>query len=313
MSISATSAVLLVVACAWLNPAAGEQLCAERSDVLGVSRTIDIDASTGPRFGAPHGGQPLLAEREVALTFDDGPLRGHTRAVLDALAAQCTRATFFVVGRMALADAALSREYASRGHTVASHTWSHHNLGALSPEKGIAEMELGLSAVRLATGAAVAPFFRFPYLRETPAMLSHLRERQFAVFAVDVDSKDYATRDPNALRRRVMTELARRHGGIILLHDIQGSTARALPALLADLKARGYRVVHLQAKAEATTLEAFDARAQQEMQRQKKTAASERQGASRPAHAAPARRNGADAEAPPRGRTRRAPRAEGGG
>jgi len=314
MSSATTSAALLVLAFASLTPAAAEQPCADRPDVLGVARTVEIDTGTGPRFATHDGGQPLLAEREVVLTFDDGPLRAHTRAVLEALAAQCTRATFFVVGRMALADAAWAREYASRGHTVASHTWSHQNLAALSARKAIAEMELGLSAVRLATGAPAAPFFRFPYLRESPEMLAHLRERQFAVFGIDIDSKDYATRDPNAVRRRVITELARRHGGIILFHDIQASTARALPALLADLKARGYRVVHLQAKAEATTLPEFDAQAQQEFEKRHRTAAGERQGASRwPASHAATRQDGADAEPLPPARARRAPTPEGDG
>jgi peptidoglycan-N-acetylglucosamine deacetylase len=310
MSTKSAAAAVLFLASACLAPAAAGEACSERSDVLGVARTIEIDTSAGPRFASRDGGQALLADGEVVLTFDDGPLRVHTRRVLDALAAQCTRATFFLVGSMALADPDWAREYARRGHTVASHTWSHANLGALSQEKGIAEMELGLSAVRLATGGPVAPFFRFPYLRETPGMLAHLKERQFAEFGIDIDSKDYATHDPNAVRRRVLTELARRHRGIILFHDIQASTAHALPLLLADLKTRGYHVVHLLAKQEATTLADFDALAAQEFEKRHKTATGERPSGGRwpsshpPVHSATVRRGAPDAEPLPRAHAR---------
>ncbi len=313
MSTNSAAAALLLLATACLAPAAAEEPCGARTDVLGVARTVEIDTSTGPRFAVRDGAQPPLADGEVVLTFDDGPLRTHTRRVLDALAAQCTRATFFLVGSMALADPDWAREYARRGHTVASHTWTHAHLDAMSLEKGIAEMELGLSAVRLATGGPVAPFFRFPYLRETPGMVAHLRERHIAEFGIDIDSKDYATHDPDAVRRRVITELARRHRGIILFHDIQASTARALPLLLADLKARGYRVVHLVAKGEATTLADFDALAEQEFEKRHKTAAGERPSPDRwpsshpPVHSATVRRGAPDADQLPRARARAAP------
>ena len=72
-----------------------------------------------------------------------------------------------------------------------------------------------------------------------------------------------------------MADLARAKKGIILFHDIQPSTARALPGLLADLKAKGYRIVHLQPKAEATTMPEFDAIAQQELDRRRATVASQ--------------------------------------
>ena len=72
--------------------------------------------------------------------------------MLDALAAHCTKATFFVVGRMAVADPEMVQEYARRGHTIGTHTWSHANLQALTPLKARAEIELGFSAVQQALG-----------------------------------------------------------------------------------------------------------------------------------------------------------------
>ena len=121
-------------------PAAAQDSCAS-SNVLGVSRVVEIDTSTGPKFGFQYSdANSFLAEGEVVLTFDDGPLRAYTKPVLEALAAQCTKATFFVVGRMAVADPEMVKEYARRGHTVGTHTWSHANLAHLSAPKARAEI-----------------------------------------------------------------------------------------------------------------------------------------------------------------------------
>lgn len=256
-------------------PAVAQEACTPGPDALGVSRVAEIDTSAGPRFGVQYKEQDLLADGEVVLTFDDGPLRAYTKHVLEALQAHCTKATFFVVGRMAVADPEMVREYARFGHTVGIHTWSHANLHSITPLKARMEVELGFSAVQQALGKPVAPFFRFPYLADSKSMTTHLQERHVAIFSIDVDSKDYRTRDPGSVHRKVMADLARAKKGIILFHDIHASTARALPGLLADLKAKGYRIVHLQPKAEATTMPEFDAIAQQELDRRRTTVASQ--------------------------------------
>jgi peptidoglycan-N-acetylglucosamine deacetylase len=258
-----------------LAPAIAQEACPPGPNALGVSRVAEIDTSSGPRFGFQYKEQDVLADGEVVLTFDDGPLRPYSRPVLEALAAHCTKATFFVVGRMAVADPEMVREYARLGHTIGIHTWSHANLHSITPLKARTEIELGFSAVQQALGKPVAPFFRFPYLADTKSMTTHLQERHVAIFSIDLDSKDFRTRDPGTVHRRVMGDLARAKKGIILFHDIQPSTARALPSLLADLKAKGYRVVHLQPKAEATTMPEFDVVAQRELDRRRATVAAQ--------------------------------------
>ena len=255
-------------------PAVAQEDCVPGPNALGVSRTIEVDTTGGPRFGVQYKTTPLpLADGEIVLTFDDGPIRSHTKAVLDALAAHCTKATFFLVGRMAVSDPEMVREYARRGHTVGTHTWSHANLQALTPLRARQEIELGFSAVQKAMGHPIAPFFRFPYLRDTPSMVTHLEARNVAMFSIDVDSKDYRTRDGASVHRKVMADLGKAKKGIILFHDIQTSTARALPALLADLKAKGYRIVHLVPKAQVATVADFDAMAQTELAKKQAGAA----------------------------------------
>ena len=239
-------------------------------NALGVSRIIEIDANDGPRFGVP-GPEPfqLLHDKEVILTFDDGPIRRYTRPILDALDEQCVKATFFSVGRMALSDPQTLRDTADRGHTIAAHTWSHKRLDKIGAAASKQEIELGFSAVSLALGRPVAPFFRFPYLAESSAMRAHLRSRHIANVAIDIDSRDFLTRNPSVMRKNVMSQLARKHRGIILFHDIQPSTAGGLRALLTELKANGYKIAHIVSKTGATTLPEFDAMAEREAQRRK--------------------------------------------
>jgi peptidoglycan/xylan/chitin deacetylase (PgdA/CDA1 family) len=251
-----------------LQPALGQEPCARNPNALGVARTVVIDTAPGPQFGAQYR-DTFLADREVVLTFDDGPSRAYTRPILETLSAHCTKATFFMVGIMALADPAMVKEVARQGHTIASHTWSHANLQRLTPLKARAEIEMGFSGVQQALGAPIAPFFRFPYLRDTAFSLGYLQSRQLSAFSIDVDSKDYLTRDPATVRERVLRELAARRKGVILFHDIHASTASALPGLLAEIKARGFRIVHIKPKAQAETVADYDALAQKESERRR--------------------------------------------
>jgi peptidoglycan/xylan/chitin deacetylase (PgdA/CDA1 family) len=268
------AALFVWVLAGLLQPALAQARCDPGKDKLGVARTVVINASKAPHFGSHYKDHmALLADGEVVLTFDDGPSRAYTRPILEALAAQCTRATFFMLGRMALADPQLVKEVARQGHTVATHTWSHANIQSLAEVKALDEIEMGFSAVQQALGKPVAPFFRFPYLRDTAATLHHLKGRQLAIFSIDIDSRDFQTKDAATVYDRVLGEVAARRKGIILFHDIQASTARALPRILEELKARGFRVVHLTAKGGAETLTEYDALAQQEAERRRLAAA----------------------------------------
>jgi peptidoglycan-N-acetylglucosamine deacetylase len=233
--------------------------CASDPSRLGLSRVVEIDTAGGPQFGGGHGGETdFLKDGEVILTFDDGPLRPYTRPVLKALAEECTKATFFMVGRMAAADPALAKEIAASGHTVASHTWSHPNLSPIGLFKARKEFELGLAAVNKALGRPAAAFFRFPYLSENRFLTAYAKSRNISNIWVDVDSKDYMTRDSKLVHNRIMAQLKTQRKGIILMHDIQPSTAGAIKGLLRDLHDKGFRVVHIVPKTSVEAVAAYD-------------------------------------------------------
>jgi hypothetical protein len=126
-------------------------------------------------------------------------------------------------------------------------------------EQAKAEIEMGISAVHLAAGGGkVAPFFRFPALQHPPQLLSYLAERNIGVFSTDIDSRDFKLRKPEDVIKSVMNQLEKHGKGIILMHDFKHHTADALPELLRELKAGGYKVVHMMPKGEVTTVPKYD-------------------------------------------------------
>lgn len=240
-------------------PEATKTACAN-PNALGVSRTVEIDTTGGPGFGMDHyKAYDFLQPKEVVLTFDDGPQVNTTQAILDALDEHCTKAIFFSLGKMALGLPAIIRDVAGRGHTIGTHTWSHQDLRKKSDQEAKDEIEKGISGVRRAVGGPISPFFRYPYLRDSKATLAHLASRNISMFSTDVDSFDFKRQTPERLIESIMKKLEKNGKGIVLMHDIQHHTAKAMPALLAALQGAGYKVVHMKAKDELKTLAEYDA------------------------------------------------------
>ena len=230
-------------------------------DALGVGRVVEIDTTGGPGFGFEHFKQlDFLRDKEVVLTFDDGPWPVNTPAVLKALGEECTKAIFFPIGKHATYYPEILKQVATAGHTVGAHTWSHANLNnkKLSEQQQIDEIEKGYSAVKWAIGGAPAPFFRFPALQHPPTMVTYLGNRNVAIYSCDVDSFDFRAKNADKIVETVMGKLDKNGKGIILMHDFQKHTAEALPQLLRKLKAGGYKVVHMRAKAQLQTIASYD-------------------------------------------------------
>lgn len=224
-------------------------------EAIGTSRTLEVGAAGGLHVGQKTYPQTLaLADKEVVLTLDDGPLPGLTDRALDALARECVRATFFFIGRNAQASPEIVRRAARDGHTIGHHTWSHpgRTLRGLSSAAAIEEIRRGIEATQRAAGQGewtdgrpATPFFRFPGFADTPETLAWLDSHDMVVFGADVWASDWTPRTPEAQLELVMRRLAASHGGILLLHDIHAQTVAMLPMLLRRLKQDGFRIVHL--------------------------------------------------------------------
>jgi peptidoglycan/xylan/chitin deacetylase (PgdA/CDA1 family) len=232
----------------------------DNPQALGVSRTVEIDTTGGPGIGFEHFKQlDFLRDKEVVLTFDDGPWVT-TPAVLKALADEGVKAIFFSTGKHATYYPEILRQVAAAGHSVGSHTWSHKDLSRMSVDDAKAEIEKGISAVKwaLEDQGQEAPFIRFPALRHPPELVTYMGERNIAIFSTDMDSFDFKLRKPEQVIKSVMAKLAKHGKGIVLMHDFQHATSLALPELLSQIKAGGYKIVFMRPAKPVTTLPQYD-------------------------------------------------------
>lgn len=232
-------------------------------EALGTSRIIAVGTQGGLEVGLKTYPQTLsLADHEVILTFDDGPAAKTTPQILAALASECVRATFFEIGRNAERLPQIARREVMEGHTVASHTYSHpqETLRFMSDVAAREEVVKGMIAVEKAAygqnfGANApkdlkdlklhAPFFRFPGFADTPELRKWLAANNVGVFSVDLWAGDWIKTTPQEELKVVMRRLNRLDKGVLLLHDTHQWTADMVPMLLRELKAKGYRVVHM--------------------------------------------------------------------
>jgi peptidoglycan/xylan/chitin deacetylase (PgdA/CDA1 family) len=238
-------------------------------NALGVGRTVEIDTTGGPGFGFEHFKElDFLRDHEVVLTFDDGPWPGNTPAVLKALAEECTTGIFFSIGKHATYYPEILKQVYAAGHTVGTHTWSHADLSSkkLSDDQRKEEIEKGISAVKWALGGiSPSSFFRFPDLRHPPEMVTYLGTRNIAIFSCDLDSFDFKAKNAKQVIDVTFRKLDKLGKGIILMHDFHKHTAEALPELLHRLKAEGYKVVAMRAKAPVQSLPQYDEEIQKDI------------------------------------------------
>jgi peptidoglycan/xylan/chitin deacetylase (PgdA/CDA1 family) len=223
------------------------QDCKGNPDALGTSRILEVKPSDYPLVGKMQYMETVrLKDREIVLTFDDGPMKDHTEAILDALKRECVKATFFMLGVNAAEYPKLARRVYDEGHTVGYHTFSHPDVEKISFEKAKSDIKTGIAAVRdaLGPGRHAAPFYRPPYLSMTRELERYLNSQGMVVWSIDADSEDWKNSSEDALVQRTLERLEAAGKGILLLHDIQPITVRIMPRLLAELKARNFRIVH---------------------------------------------------------------------
>jgi peptidoglycan/xylan/chitin deacetylase (PgdA/CDA1 family) len=224
--------------------------CPGHPDALGTSRVLALDPAQYPRIGHMQYPDSLpLADKEVVLTFDDGPILPYSDQILDILASQCVKATYFLVGEMARAFPATVRRIYEEGHTIGTHSEDHPaRFGQLPVEKMRREIDWGISDVSAALGDSkyLAPFFRIPGLARSDIVERELAARGLTVFSSDTDADDWHYRiSSQQIIALAMRRLEAEGKGILLLHDIHPATVAALPGLLKELKEKGFHIVQV--------------------------------------------------------------------
>src|SRR4051812_39513838 len=243
------AAVLLGMASGMAAAPASAADCPGNPGALGTSRTLAIDPREHPLIGTMQYAETLpLQDHEVVLTFDDGPLPPHSTQVLDVLASQCVKATFFIIGRMARQFPEGVRRVRDAGHTIGTHTQNHPlSMDRMPIERARQEIDDGIAATAAALGdqGGLAPFFRIPGLLRAAAVEDYLSSKGIQTWSADFPADDWHHISPARVYDAAMRRLEAKGKGILLLHDIQARTVAALPKILHELKARGYRIVHV--------------------------------------------------------------------
>lgn len=227
------------------------QTCPGNPDALGTARTLTVDVKSTPRVGRKQFPATLpLADKELVLTFDDGPWPATTSKALDALKHECVQATFFLLGRNAADYPAIAKRELAEGHSLGHHSFSHPLLSHMSLERARAEIDRGIAADEAAVYGVrrtepATPFFRFPGFASNPALLDAVNGRGMVVFGADVWASDWLPMGPEQELHLILGRIDKVGRGIVLLHDTKRQTAQMLPAFLRELKRRGYRIVHV--------------------------------------------------------------------
>src|ERR1700730_11329751 len=243
------SALFLTLLLACIGQTASAADCPGHPDALGTSRILVVDPKAHPRIGTMQYSETLpLEDHEVVLTFDDGPLPRNSNQILDILASQCVKATFFTIGRMAQAYPEGVRKLRDAGHSIGTHTQNHPlSMDRMSVERAKQEIDDGIASVKTALGddAALAPFFRSPGLLRADGVEDYLASQGLQIWSADFLADDWRHVSSSRVYDLAIKRLEDKGRGILLLHDIQARTFAALPRVLHELKARGYRIVHV--------------------------------------------------------------------
>ena len=226
---------------------------ADRPAPVAYNADVDVDRAGILAEGAEGSG-------EIALTFDDGPSAENTPELLRILAAHHAKGTFFMNGER-LAGSGVVAEMNRRIAVAiarAGHAIGNHGLDHLPLDEGSADWigyQIEESARRIAETTGVQPrFFRPPYGRLGAVAASALKARGDELVTWTIDGQDTIETDPEHLAHRLEQQLLFAGQGVVLLHDLHGSSVRALSILLAwmDLHPRddragvGFRLVDLE-------------------------------------------------------------------
>ncbi|WP_018467909.1 polysaccharide deacetylase family protein [Calidithermus timidus] len=212
---------------------------------------------TNPLYGPPSyepSGAPIRSERSAvgsagqatdgspmaALTFDDAPHPLYTPLLLDTLRRSGVRATFFCIGRNALAYPYFVRDMVREGHEVGNHTFHHLRLNRLDEASIRDELALANAVLQNITGQGVR-YFRPPGGRYSPTVLKVAQELGLMLVLWSDDPADFDNLGTGTLETRLLSRL--RPGGIVLLHDNVLQSIQVLPGFLAEARQRGIRMV----------------------------------------------------------------------
>lgn len=177
------------------------------------------------------------SEKLVSLTFDDGPDPRYTEKILASLEKYDAKATFFMLGSRVEKYPEMAKKVVAAGHEVGNHSWNHPPLTGLTDEQLHVEVK-GTEDVILRVTGQHATVFRPPY----GLVDQRVRESsKLPVVLWSIDTLDWKHRNAKKMLENVETHA--KHNSIVLMHDIQESTARGIDPVLEFFHSQGYKFV----------------------------------------------------------------------
>lgn|GEM_PF-1578162 len=235
----------------WIEAAASPSVTQVRSVILNAAATVPAAHPPLLRYTPPESfrGQvfnavPLPADQKlIALTFDDGPHPTYTAQVLEILAQENIKASFFAIANAVAAYPELAQQIVHEGHTLANHSWTHQ-YHYHAPAAALREVDQTQQYIEQVTGANIK-LFRPPGGRLNNGLVSRATQQGYGVVMWSVDPEDWL---PGQTSGHIATNVINQahSGGIVLLHDGGGNraaTVAALPRIIQELRAKGYQFV----------------------------------------------------------------------
>ena len=179
----------------------------------------------------------LKNDKVIALTFDDGPNPINTVSLLETLKEEDVPATFFVLGELVEQYPEVVEQAFKQGCEIGSHTYDHKQLTKLSEDQVLEEIDKTSEAVKEATGYTPI-IIRPPYGSVNETVQSYVDQ---AFILWDVDTLDWKSKDPDQIDSIVMKNV--KDGDVILMHDIYGTTGKAVARVIPKLKEEGFKFV----------------------------------------------------------------------
>lgn len=184
-------------------------------------------------------------DRVIYLTFDAGYENGNVEKTLDALAAAGATGAFFVLGHLVEEEPELVRRMAAEGHLVCNHSFAHKDMTTWSGEDVTTELTRLEEACRR-IGVEPAPFFRPPEGRFSRSLLETVRDAGYQTIFWSFGYADWDNdHQPGEAEAKAKILDNIHNGEVMLLHPTSATNAAILPALLAELRAQGYRFGNL--------------------------------------------------------------------
>ncbi len=184
------------------------------------------------------------SSKVMALTFDFGSDAGNVSRILQVLADQGVKSTFFATGQAAANYPDAVRSVVAQGHEIGNHSYSHPYFTTLSPAQMADELSRAATAIRTATGQAPKPWFRPPYGDYNATVLQAAGDAGYShTIMWTIDTVDWQGVSATAIRDKVLSKAS--PGAIVLMHVGGGATGTpdALPGMISGLRAAGYQLV----------------------------------------------------------------------